>query len=115
MSYADATYYKTTFQGVIVPDNELDSYLQKASNAIDQLTYNRIFAVALDKLTAFQQNSVKMAVCHQAEHLYMLASVPEGVTNYSINGISMTFGTSRNHSDQALNYLKPTGLMYRGL
>jgi hypothetical protein len=115
VGYADTTYYKDDYKGTI-PDAVLDSYLQKASDSIDQLTFHRIQAIGWDNLSVFQQNCIKKAVCSQADHLYNTADMPENVTSYSINGTSMSFGSSGiNYSKYAVQYLKPTNLMYRGL
>lgn len=119
MSYVDSTFYKNSYKGNCIPDAELDSYLQKASDSIDQLTYYRISKEGgFSRLTTFQQGAVKLAVCTQADHLYTYGDIPSpNMAGYSINGNSVSFGSNVDlrYSRQAIDYLKPTNLMYRGL
>lgn len=121
--YADETYYKEIVHGSI-PDNELHRALKDASRHIDTLTYNRIVSKGIAALTSFQQDIIRECVCKQAEFEYengdMIRSL---LSQYSINGVSMTFGASWNVHVQsgvaisAENYalLCQTGLCSRNL
>lgn len=116
--YADAEYYKNIFRGVTVPDAELDSYLQQASDSIDQATYCRINGKGFENLTAFQQSQVKMATCHQAEYLYNMGDIidtAQSLQGYNVGGNSVSIKQVSPYSVKALNSLKSTGLLYRGL
>lgn len=71
--------------------------LLQASRHIDSLTYNRIVARGFGNLTTFQQEIIKEVVCRQAmfevENADAISSV---LSSYSINGVSMAFGSSWN-------------------
>lgn len=119
MGYVDSAYYINTYKGS-VPAEALTPLLEEASDGIDQLTYLRIKAAGgLTKLTAFQQEMVKKAVCAQIDFLYEndIQGLPEGVQSYSVNGVSVSFGqegVGGKFSTTAINYLTPTGLRYGG-
>lgn len=71
--------------------------LRTASRHVDTLTFNRIVGSGFSNLTAFQQDVIKEVVCRQAafevENADMIQSV---LSSYSINGVSMQFGSSWN-------------------
>ena len=96
MAYVDKAYYTTVYGGTM-PDAEINKALDKASRHIDTLTYNRIVGRGFNSLTAFQQNTVKDVCCRMADFEYenddMINSV---LQSYSINGVSMNFGSSWN-------------------
>lgn len=113
--YADSVYYKDTYKGTSIPDAELDSHLQRASDLIDQLTYFRIVD-GLTSLTAFQQTQIKNAVCSQADRSYELNGMVEGIGSYNVGDVSVSLKDGFEPvSRTAMGYLRSTGLMYRGL
>lgn len=95
-SYATLRDYNTYGYDVI-SDGKLEERLKQASRHIDSLTFNRIIAKGFDNLTSFQQEIVKECTCELAnfeyENEYVIQSV---LQNYSINGVSMSFGSSWN-------------------
>lgn len=95
--YADAAYYKEVFGGDTIPADDLDKCLRTASRHIDSLTYNRIVGLGISGLTEFQQDIIREVCCEIAEFEYDNAELLESVLqNYSINGVSMSFGNSWN-------------------
>lgn len=96
--YADAAYYKDMFGGdMFAADETLEKHLRTASRHIDSLTYNRIVGQGFDNLTEFQQEIIREVCCEMAEFEYDNADLLESVLqNYSINGVSMSFGDSWN-------------------
>ena len=62
MAYADATYYKEIYVGNAIPDEELTRQLERASDQVDTMCYNRIATARFDLLTTFQQERIKKAV-----------------------------------------------------
>lgn len=95
--YVSAEYYRETYGGTAVPDDVLPVMLRTASRHIDSLTFGRIAGMGFDGLTPLQQELVQEVVCRQAEFEYEnedeLATVLSG---YSINGVSVQFGSSWN-------------------
>ncbi|MGM9614274.1 MAG: hypothetical protein ACI3W7_01925 [Oscillospiraceae bacterium] len=71
--------------------------LRVASRHIDSLTFNRIRTVGFDSLTEFQQEVIREVVCRQAafetENADVIGSI---LSSYSVNGVSMQFGSSWN-------------------
>ena len=96
-SYAAAEYYLDKYQGDIIPEDQLEKTLRQASRHIDSLTYNRIVGQGFSNLTEFQQEVIKEVVCMQADFEYENADEINSVlSSYSINGVSMNFGSSWN-------------------
>lgn len=93
-AYATVAEYEELF-----PDaaEVTEADLRTASRHIDSLTYNRIVAAGFDNLTQFQQEIIKEVCCRQArfevENEDAISSV---LSSYSINGVSMAFGSSWN-------------------
>lgn len=95
--YATADYYKSTFKGTSLPDDDIERHLKQASRHIDSLTYNRIVGRGFSNLTEFQQDIVKEVCCLQAEFEYENADeINTILSSYSINGVSAQFGSSWN-------------------
>lgn len=121
MPYADATYYKDTYLGTLIPEDHRDKALKDASRDIDSLTYNRITAVGITNLTTFQQNIIKEVTCLHADFKNQygdfldspISGYGAGSTNVSLkpNGIAGQNGIST--SKQVYAMLRQTGLMTR--
>ena len=106
-----------------VPSDELDNFLRIASRHIDTLTFNRIVKKTFGKLTEFQQEIIREVVCKQASFLYENQDAIESILDsYSINGVSMHFGTGFNTEVRdgvpvqktVYSLLAQTGLCWRG-
>lgn len=96
-AYVNATYYKETYKGSVVPESELEKALRQASRHIDSLTFNRIVARGFENLTGFQQEVIQEVVCQQADFEYENADeINTILSGYSINGVSAQFGQSWN-------------------
>lgn len=96
-AYVTAEEYAEMGFETIDDEEVLERYLLDASRNIDTLTFNRIVACGFDKLTEFQQEIVKIVVCRQADFLYENAdAIASILDSYSINGVSMRFGTGFN-------------------
>ena len=92
MQYASSEDYAKYCPGGTVPPEEQDAALDAASRDIDGLTFDRIVAAGFDRLTAFQQELVKRAVCEQAEFRSVYAELlASPFSSYSINGVAMQF------------------------
>lgn len=115
--YIDAVFYTDTFFGKTIPADELNAFLSRASESIDQLTFNRIVKGGYDALTAYQKKSVGLAVCEQADYLYAISEMPDWVKSYSVGDVSVSRNdkASIKYSPRAVDYLKSTNLLYRGL
>ena len=120
--YVSATEYaELGYSGI--PADQLNKHLTEASRNIDTLTFNRIVKIGFDKLTDFQKELVKEVCCKQAEFLYNNADAINSILSaYSINGVSMQFGTGFNvvveggvpTQSTVYSLLEQTGLCWRG-
>ena len=53
-AYAAPEYYLTVYKGTVIPEEELEKSLRRASRHIDSLTFNRIVGYGFGELTGFQ-------------------------------------------------------------
>lgn len=120
--YADSEYYFYDYGGEILTPDRTGKALQKASDLIDTLTFNRI--ASLEGLTAFQRGIVKRVCCALADWLEENRDAMESpYASYSINGVSMSVGSTIGVKEvdgvlipcRLYNELCKTGLCYRGL
>lgn len=120
MVYATKEDYEKYGEGLI-PDDNLDKALLRASDEIDSLTYNRIVAKKFEKLTEFQQTNIKKAVCQQADFMQQYGSyLNMPISSFSAGSISMGFkaiegGGGIKTSESVSNLLGATGLTSRRL
>lgn len=113
--YADETYYNT-YSGKIT--DELSSKLEKASDQIDSLTFNRIVGKGFDNLTDFQKEKIKKAVCLQADFVEEYGDyINSPISSFSAGSISVSFNDKAvkyingvTTSNEVYNLLKQTGL-----
>src|SRR5690554_3767516 len=129
VAYMDAESYTNTYKGVDAGD-ELDRYIERASDLVDQVTGYKI--ADLSALHPRIQELVKKATAAQVE-FYVLNGGPEGVdgsTDGSFSQVSIgAFQYQSGRINQqipagkqehrvapaALAYLEPTGLLYQGV
>lgn len=69
-SYATESYYLDTYEGILIPEDEIEKALKQASRHVDSLTYNRIVGRGFLNLTEFQQEIIREVICRQAEFEY---------------------------------------------
>lgn len=117
MSYVDSDYYNQ-FSGLII--DKLDSKLEKATDQINSLTYNRIIGLGFENLTPFQQDKVKKAICIHADFIEQYgAYIDMPLSGFSAGSISVSFNAQRINgvttTQEVLNYLGQTGLTCRRL
>ena len=115
-------YLTYTGMGGTLTQAQASPVLQRASDMVDKLTFNRIVAVGWDRLTTYQQQQVEKFCFYQAEFLFENAdAVESAMTSYAINGVSMQFGNPSLYSvvgglpvsNMAMSYLESTGLVSR--
>lgn len=90
--YADFAYYSEEYGGKL-PREEADKALERASDSVDVLTYNRIVEAGFEALTEFQQRTVKKCVCALADWQSENAdALSTPYKQYSVNGVSAAVG-----------------------
>lgn len=125
MPYIDSTYYKNEFEGVAIDEQEINRYIKRASDVIDQVTGYKI--KDFESLPTWVQDQVKKATAAQVE-FFALEGGPEvvtgnnEVTSASIGSFSYQQAQGEGHSrsqskvsSAVIDYLKPTGLLYTGI
>ena len=117
--YVNSEYYANTFKGTVIPANDVDKYLLKASEKIDELTFNRIVKIGFDNLTDFQKEKVQRAVCSHADYIYENGTEMGQISSYSVLDISVSVDNKNTTeakygvNSDTYNLLKQTGLTCR--
>lgn len=117
MGYIDEEYYNS-FSGTIT--EKLSSKLEKATDQINSLTYNRIIGVGFDNLTEFQQDKVKKAICVHADFIEQYGSyIDMPLSGFSAGSVSVNFNAQKINgvttTQEVVNYLNSTGLTCKRL
>jgi len=117
MAYVDEAYY-SSFSGLIT--DRLLSKLEKATDQINSLTYNRIVGVGFDNLILFQQDKIKKAICIHADFMEQYGEyIDMPLSGFSAGSISVNFNAQKVNgittTQEVINYLKQTGLTCRRL
>lgn len=122
MVYADYTYYKETYLGKLIPEDEFPMLAKRASEYLDYITVGR--AAENASLPALQD-----ACCALAEQYKVIEKAQESVLSETGEKSSETVGSYsvsyRSSAELAKNsteemsfivsrYLGRTGLLYRG-
>ena len=76
--YIDKEYYKDTFQGTEIPDEEFTALVRAASDIID--------SVVLLPITDKEDERIKKATAYQVEHLFLQGGI-EAINGFSASGV----------------------------
>jgi hypothetical protein len=121
MLYIDYAYYTDDFKGVLVTQEEFDRLVRRASDKIDSLTSYVLHRVDFTQLAQLIQENVKKATAAQVEYLISLGGelAVHGDAPSSVSISNFSYSTesegSQTVSPVVIEYLKPTGLLYRGV
>ncbi|MBN1535947.1 MAG: hypothetical protein JW908_04385 [Anaerolineales bacterium] len=118
MSYADWTFYSTSYLGTEITQAEFSALAVRASALIDMFTFNR----AGDETDVDTVTKIKFAMCAVAEELKAQTSHPGGIESERVGSHSVTYAPNSemqlsNHqklSNAAKIYLSGTALMFPG-
>lgn len=117
-------YQKFGYQEVT--EDDFKRLVVRASDVIDIRTRNFYRFHDLESDVEFRKNQFKKAIALQIERMAILGAVStaeiDSPTNWSLDGVSVTNGSSGSSgdnttsivSDDALELLSMTGLLYRG-
>ena len=116
MTYADAVYYKTVYYGVEIEAGELPRLLARASEKIDEATFNR--SRYFDKLSDYEKEMIQKATCAEAEALHAYGEYDVDLASYSVGDVSISMSNGANGgsgliSKKAYKYLSNTRLICR--
>lgn len=117
MAYIDYTFYTDVYKGVQLDADTFSRLAERAGDVIDQVTNYQIGDIT--QYPEWIQSLIKKAVAAQVEYLYYagetaihgdaFGNVKLGDFTYSSSGSQQTI------SPAVINYLRPTGLLYRGV
>lgn len=118
MAYIDYQYYKDEFNGTVLEEYNSKQRLERASDQVDSLTFNRIRAKGFDNLTEFQKDRIKKATCIHAEFIEQYGDyIDTPLSGFSAGSTSVSFKTNKVNgittTQEVLNYLNQTGLTCR--
>ena len=122
--YADYAFYVTEFAGSIIPNEEFQRVITRASVYIKNITFSRVDENNIPE-------EVKAAACAAAETIYNTEASSTGsgekeVKSESVGNVSVSYITEQTDGElkekvlqkkmyaAAYPYLVPTGLLYRG-
>ncbi|MBQ6169787.1 MAG: hypothetical protein IJK30_07520 [Ruminococcus sp.] len=137
MIYASYSYYSGTYGGSLIPEERFSYYSARASEYIDQQTFDRLVKGIPEELT----DKVSSCCCELAENLYSFSAASSGSENNggAVSGIasekigqySITYRSAAENISAMLNgsgaglldllysviskHLGSTGLLYRGV
>lgn len=117
MAYIDYAYYTDVYKGVPIQDADTFSRLsERATDIINQLSCYTIKNLA--DLPEFAQEQVKKATAAQVEYFYYAGEISihgDVFGNVKLGDFNYSGGTPSAISPAVINYLRPTGLLYRGV
>lgn len=119
MAYATKEDY-SKYVSAEVPDN-IEPLLEKSSDVIDSVTFNRIRGKGFENLTDYQKEMVTKAVCYQLEFMANYSdyiNVP--LTGFTAGSVSMQFSKDNQFNGKvmdlkAIDCIKNSGLAQRRL
>ena len=98
MVYVNSEFYKETYKGTLISDEELDKMLKEASQKIDVLTFNRIKKIGFENCSEYEKEIIQEVVCQIADFYKENEEDLKTLLNeYSLNGVTMKFGQSNNN------------------
>ena len=116
MAYTDYTFYKDQYFGTIIPEADFPRLVEKASDFMDTLTFDRL----VDGLPTDERAATKVqkAVCAVAETLYQIGLAEQQAlsaasgTSTQIGVMSGTTGviTSKSSGSESISYASPSEL-----
>jgi hypothetical protein len=127
MAYIDKQYYDNVYKGVPISDEDTFNRLaERASDIIDQITGYLLHGQEFTQFAQFIQTQVKKAVAAQVEYMVTAGEIVvnhgSSFSSVNIGNFSYSEGSgdriNRNEqrtSPAVIEYLRPTGLLYRGV
>jgi len=116
MAYVDYDYYVNTYGGTVLTDEDTaEKALERASDAIDALTYCRIAAEGgIDELTDFQKSVIIELTCKIADwQMENSEYLDSPLSAYTINGVSVNYADASNITE--VNGIKVPSYLYAKL
>ena len=100
MAYTDYEFYKSKFYGDTVPESDFLKYAERASDRIDQYTFNRLVDGLPENERA--KTKVQKAVCAVADEMYKIDQVRNALMD-NIGTIKREDGTVVNKTVSSIS------------
>ena len=123
-TYADYTYYTTTYLGTSIASGDFARLALRASAWVDRLTFQRAAAIVTAATDTATIDLIKMATCAIAEDIQTTEANggTDAIQSESIGQNSVTYGAmsskaasaGETYMQTASLYLGSTGLMFPG-
>lgn len=110
MMYADREYYSGFHAEPVIPVDDRDEFLKKASSYLDM-------TLGANRPDEPYSENLKDCCCEIADCIYV-CSVRDGIASENNDGYSVTYDKQSINNKAyaiALRYLAGSGLLYRGL
>ena len=118
-TYADFAFYTDQFKGTAIAESDFDRLAMRASEELDQITFDRIAAVIEADEDGATIEKIQRATCAAAEELQKLESSGGAVSTETVGKQSVTYAAPLSEAQRltrcAKRYLGLTGLMYAGV
>jgi hypothetical protein len=118
-AYADLTFYKATYLGTAIADAAYPRLALRASEKIDEMTFNRAAPVVTAATDTATIALIKNATCAVAEEIQRQDASGGAVQSERVGNVSVTYLSTLSEDARLLKaaktYLGNTGLMYRGV
>jgi len=124
MPYIDYDYYSNDYQGVEIDSLSFEVLVKRASDVIDVITSDHITNIGFDTMHERIKEKIKKATAAQVEFMHLNGGAQavhgnSGISSASIGGFSYSAsseGDSNNKiSPSVIDYLRLTGLLYKGV
>lgn len=122
-AYVDFAFYETTYLGTAIASADFPRLALRASEVIDQITFNRAAAIIAESIETATITLIKNATCAVAEQYQANeAGAGGGIQSETVGRYSVTYAKGANvllsdHEklvNAAKKYLGSTGLMFPG-
>jgi hypothetical protein len=121
MAYIDYNYYTNTYKGTPIAEEQFGSLAERASDVIDMVTSYLLHGVEFTQFAQLIQDNVKKATAAQVEYMFINGgeTAVHGGSPSSVNIGNFSYsegaGGEKVVSPAVICYLKPTGLLYKGV
>lgn len=123
-AYADYTFYSTTYLGTAIASSAFSRLALRASEAIDQITFNRAAAIVVADEDDELIELIQKATCAVAEEIQSqeASSFLDGVASERVGNHQVSYAeysramlsNQKKLTSAAAVYLGNSGLMFRG-
>src|SRR3990172_795778 len=121
-AYVDYAYYSNTYLGVLISSSNFNRLALRASEVVDQVTFDRVSVIIEADEDSDQIDAIKMATCAVAEEYQRIeqSGGADGILSESVGSHSVTYAKGSYSSRTKISKMSEIagryipGLMFRG-